>query len=239
MAQRYTSVVVDPSAQGRNRMKDAMRSVAAFAGVSSAASLIEAAETIKSGSTVDVVFLSQRLDSDESLDFIARAKTLANSRDAAFVVLVSSASERSNMAKQMVAGADGFLVEPYSVDQLVQITQLAERVRCERRDARFEKAAELLLSELMDQVDQLAMLKKGGRAGNISQQIFSETCSVLKTLEPALQDQYLRLAVERFSSIAKPRTLQLRGNSYTGASERVRKKFAARAIDGIRFAVGA
>ena len=220
-------------------MKDAMRSVAAFAGVGSAASLTEAVETIKSGSTVDVVFLSQRLDSDESLNFIARAKTLANSRDAAFVVLVSSASERSNMARQMVAGADGFLVEPYSVDQLVQITHLAERVRCERRDARFEKAAELLLSELIDQVDQLAILRKSGRAGNISQQIFLDTCSVLKTLEPVLQEQYLRLAVERFSGIAKPRTLQLRGNSYTGASERVRKKFAARAIDGLKFAVGA
>jgi DNA-binding NarL/FixJ family response regulator len=144
------SFIIDGDVTARIRLKQAMGSVALFGRTDLAAGTREAVTRIAAAAyDYAVIFVSLGLTKD-----------LTRSRDAAFVLVAASgAQDSSSLAACMVYGADGFLFEPYSVDQLVEITQLAAKVKGERAEKRERVAFSLLLKEVLQQLDMVAFRK--------------------------------------------------------------------------------
>ena len=119
-------------------------------------------------------------------------------------------------------GADGFLFEPYSVDQLVEITDLAAKVKAERSLAREQAALGFLLNDVMQQIDLIAYLRSAGYDVGRGMRRFKQMCTVFGTLEGESLDLYYNLAVDKF--IEAPFPKKMYQANYKGASKRVKEK---------------
>ena len=122
-----------------------------------------------------------------------------------------------------MSGFDGFLFEPYSVDNLLEITQIAARVRKERSRAREEAALKLLISDLMNQIDLVAYLKQMQSESGRAMKKLRDTSAMLKTLAPESFELYQGLAIDLFEQAPLPKKVFQR-KQYSGASSRVKKK---------------
>ncbi|MCB0321313.1 MAG: hypothetical protein KDD60_10340 [Bdellovibrionales bacterium] len=59
----------------------------------------------------------------------------------------------------------------------------------------------LLVKEILDQIDELAGLRKKGLAGQLSLTLLQEMCAVLPELTPELQERYFEILVSVGSKI--------------------------------------
>ena len=229
MNSKFDALLVDPDLQSRMRLKQATSSVAAFGTVQQVGDLKQASAAISSSEECDVVFLSSRCGKDDIKSFVATAKQSRQGQDAAYVLLLGANDQAgSSVATNVLIGVDGFLVEPYSVDSLVEITQLAARVKKERSSAREKIAIRLLVHEIMGQIDIVAQLKKGGASAGISSKSLRETCSVLQTLEGESLNTYFELALKMFEEAPVPPVQQTK--LYSGASKRMREREEAKLL---------
>src|SRR5690606_25750258 len=130
--------------------------------------------------------------------------------------------ESTTVTQNVLIGADGMLFEPYSVDQLVEITELAARVKRERSQERERAALKFLLNDIMHQIDLIAYLKSNGYDVGRGQRKFKQMCAVLDSLEESSREVYFDLAVQMFADAPFPRHIYQK--SYAGASSRVKKK---------------
>jgi DNA-binding NarL/FixJ family response regulator len=222
--QKYDALLVDPDIQSRMRLKQATTAVTNFGKVLQVGSFKEAQDKLRATTNCDVVFISYKLDMPDITGFVKAAKETPQARDAAYIlVLGGKDQDSSTVATSVISGFDGMLFEPYSVDNLLEITEIAARVRKERSRAREEAAIRLLVSDLMNQLDFVAYLKKSqGDSGRVLKK-FKETCAVLKTLSPESLAIYSSLAVDMFEQAPLPKKVFQRKN-YSGASSRVKKK---------------
>jgi hypothetical protein len=133
------------------------------------------------------------------------------------------------------------LVEPYSLNALVEITKLAEKVKAERQAARLRLALRLLVTEIKDQLDRLAAMKKKGCIATISQNVFAEMCSVLKELDPKELEIYYETAIGVFSlnRPAQPSGVNEYFRTYKGVSRRLQEKVSLQALERVKRAFAA
>ena len=239
MTYQLHALIVEPAAGPRNRIRSAISNLQSFAAPHMALSSEEAERAIKNSPSVDLVFISHRIGLDSAIALMVSLKAELVARDAAFILLMDGSADRSVLADIMLKGIDGFLIEPYSVDQLSEVVKIAEKVKAEHRAARFQRAGVLLVKELIDQIDQLSSLVKAGRPAAISKAVLQDMCEAVHRLEPELQANFTSMMVEIFTSIQNPhQSSRVNARSYTGSSERVRKRLAEKALDNLRQAVG-
>ncbi len=224
VANKFDAVIVDCDLDTRMRLKQATASVHHFGKVSQATTLKDALGKLTVEVSTDVCFLSYRFDREEVLGFIREAKNTRGGQDTAYIVVLPQKDQSSStVATSVLAGFDGFLFEPYSVDQLIELTQLAAKVRKERAGAREEAAIKFLLNDLINQVDQIAYLKAAGYDMGPSMKKFKEISSALTNLAPDSKQKYTQIAVDTFEACPLPKKIFQR-KIYGGASSRVKKK---------------
>ena len=103
-----------------------MRATSFFPTVHVANSLQEA-ELRLSEEPIDIVFIAMREDGDVINRFIHRLKQEPAGRDAAYVLLLEGRRSSVEIARTLVDGADAILLEPYSVESLQTISQIADK----------------------------------------------------------------------------------------------------------------
>jgi DNA-binding NarL/FixJ family response regulator len=221
----YDAIIADSDLDTRMRLKQAASSVTKFGKVNLCQNLREALGRVQNAvDECDVVFIAQNFDDAEIRSFIEEVKKTKIGQDAAFVLVLKTGKQDSaNVAKNMMIGADGQLFEPYSVDQLMQITELAARVKKERAAARESAALRFLVSDIMNQIDLIAYMKSSGYEVGVHHKKFKEICSVLGTLSPESFQIYTGIAVDMFEGAPLPKKIFQR-KAYSGASSRVKKK---------------
>jgi response regulator RpfG family c-di-GMP phosphodiesterase len=231
---KYNAIIADPDVQTRMRLKQATASVVQFGEVVQVTTLSEAGGRIQSDRHWDVVFISNNFSEGEVTDFIARAKEHKGGQDAAFIrVLKSKDQQNSAVAQGMLQGIDGFLFEPYSVDQLVDITTLSARIKKERSDTRQRLAIELLLSDVMKQLDLVAFLKSVGFEVTRSATRLKEMCNALQGASTGqMLEVYKEVAVKLFSEAPLPKPM-FQAKQYSGVSARVKKKMEEKIIQEV------
>jgi CheY-like chemotaxis protein len=221
VAKRYDALVVDRDIDIRMRLKQAMEAVATFGKGHQASSLKEALARLRGGEPIDVVFVSHQFDQEAMQEFVKDAKMTTQGEDAAFVLLVKSREQLNTAIAQNIAlGVDGFLSEPYSVDELVEITNIAARVKKERAAGREAIALKFLIKDITRIVDVAAYLKANKRDASGAIAKLRETCAVLRLLQPESIEAYYELAIDRFGRAPLP-SVQM---SYSGVSRRVRQR---------------
>lgn len=222
--QKYDAMLIDPDIGSRMRLKQATTAVTNFGKVGQVSSLREGFDRLKVGDRCDVFFISHKFELEEITAFVKNAKAITQGQDAAYIVILGGKDQSSStVAASVMSGFDGFLFEPYSVDNLREITEIAARVRKERARAREEAALRLLISDMMNQIDLLSYLKQTQGESGRAMKKFRESCAMLRTLSPESFELYRGLAIDMFESAPLPKKIFQRKN-YSGASSRVKKK---------------
>jgi response regulator RpfG family c-di-GMP phosphodiesterase len=219
---RISALVIEPDVACRMRLKQAMLAIATFGKQSNFGDLGEAFQKLPTQGSCDLVFLSARFPQEDLKHFIQEAKKVPATRDSAFVVLLSAESNSgAKVADQLLGGAHGLLFEPFSVDSLGEITELAWRVKRENQALRQKAALAFLVKELADQLDVVAELKASGYEAGVSIKNLREMCSPLNALDGELEDAYFTALIGTFSNLPPKAP---RKPLYRGASKRVRQR---------------
>jgi response regulator RpfG family c-di-GMP phosphodiesterase len=221
----FNALIVDPDLDRRMRLRQAAGAVPLFHNVVQFGAAREAIAHLEfRQECCDVAFIAHSLEASEISSFIHKAKELPHSRDAAFVLVLAEASSgEDSVASYVMHGVDGFLFEPYSVNSLVEITELAARVRKERSDSREKMAFTLMVGDLMEQLDVSAFLKSCGYALGKSWKAFCSGAESLKTLSSESLQNYFSIAVKLFGDAPLPK-FNMMLKKYSGVSSRVRKR---------------
>ncbi len=221
---KYDALLIDPDIGSRMRLKQATTAVTNFGKVTQVNGLREAGDKLKANEHCDVAFISFKCDFAEAGNFVKSAKSLPSAQDAAFIlVLGGKGQDSSTVASSVMSGFDGCLFEPFSVDMLLEITEIAARVRKERSRAREEAALRLLITDLMNQIDLVAYLKQIKSESGRAIKKLRDTCAILKTLSPESFQLYQSLALDMLEQAPPPKKIFQR-KQYSGASSRIKKK---------------
>jgi response regulator of citrate/malate metabolism len=157
MEMGLTSLVVEPDNNARIRIKTAIQAVPMFTKCQTSANFQEAQSRLDSD-PYDVIFLSHHLPKEKVHDFVTTAKQKQNS-EASALILVLPAQASGDIIKDLLTGADGMLVEPYSVDQLTEITRIAQKVKKENQERKEKLAVKMLVKDLTFFMDLAARAK--------------------------------------------------------------------------------
>lgn len=225
---KFNCIILDPIMDTRMRLKQATQAVQDFGATHNAATPDEAIRICRGEQEIDVVFVTGRIPREEFAEFVGEAKQTKQGEDSAYVlVLKSQTDSQSDLASAMMAGADGILCEPYSVDQLVEITRLAAKVRKERTDARERIAIGIMVDELITQLDLVAFLKACGCEPGTSIKTLRELGDKIHALNHEYLPIYFELIAEKFEQVPPPKRA-FQTKIYAGASSRVRQQMERR-----------
>ncbi len=222
---KYDTIIIDPDLDSRMRLKQAMSAVYNFGKTYQVINLDESLSRLKTGTeTIDVIFVSYRFPQDEITKFIQQAKETKNGQDCAYVlVLKSKDQDSSTVAQNVMIGADGFLFEPYSVDVLLEMTQLAARVKVERSGAREKAAINMLVQDVIGQIDQVSYIKSCKIDIGGSMKKLRDLCSFFQSLGPEKVSLYYDSALKSFEEAPVPKNV-FQHKKYSGVSSRIKKK---------------
>lgn len=231
--EKINALVIDPELESRMRLKHATSMLHNFDKLTQCASISEATQKIGTSDPFGIVFLSEKLEKNEALNFVKSSKQSPQSQDSAFVYLVKSQADMSTLvATNMLSGIDGFLCEPFSVDSLSEITVLAAKVKKERGEARELAAMRFLMTQIANQISKVAQLKAAGMDSIRENRKLTEMCSIFNNLSEETRQQYLNIAIEVFERAPIPKALPS-VKAYGGVSNRVKRRLEDRVLKQI------
>lgn len=222
--EKFHALIIEPDIDARMRIKQATTAAPKFGHIHSANSISDAMTQIEYlEDPVDIIFVSKRVPFDKMQSFFQFSRASKRTEDAAHVVLFQSQEEGNALIKTILElGADGILCEPYSVDQLSEITELATFIKRERAKERERGAISILIDDLARQIDLVSVLKATGGEPGQSRKALLELSRLAKGLSEEGKEFYFEKLVDKFSALpAPPKAFQ--ASFYSGASERVKK----------------
>ena len=227
---KFDAILIDPDLNSRMRLKQATTAVPAFGAVQQTSTVNEALSRMgSSNEKCDVIFLSYRIDSAEITTFIKKAKETKSGQDSAYVLVLKGGADGASIAQNVIGGADGMLFEPYSVDYLYEITNLASRVKKERSSAREKAAIAMMVQDFIAQVDQLAYLKSCSMDTARCFKKLKESSNFIRTLSPESLQVYYELAVNGFEAAPIPTDVS-KYKKYGGVSDRIKKRMEKKVV---------
>lgn len=222
MLQRYDFMVVDPTLDSRMKLKQMAQHVVTFGKFIPISNLDEAAKRIQEGEPVDVIFISDKFSIDLIAPFIGSSKGTPIGSDASYVLVRRNGEQPEDViAKLMLIGIDAFLEEPYSVDGLVEVTELTTRLKNEYATTRKRAAVEMLLKGVMKQITTIAQLKTYSPDSKRQYSKLQEMMKGVEALDEEAKEIYMELAPEVFAAAPLPSVPQF---LYKGVSARAKKK---------------
>jgi CheY-like chemotaxis protein len=231
MAQKkYDIIILDPDAESRMRLRQVTAATGNFGETIMLVDTNDALSKIGMKKQMDIVFISHALPKEEFASFVANAKKLAAGQDCAYVAMMRSENqEPAKIAMLLAQGADGFLVEPYSVDGLSEITNLATRIKRERAGQREELSMRMVLKEVAHLVNMIAVLQALNHPARSQQKKLREMMSTFDNMDEEKRSRYLPLMMESFESAPLPKNIGPK-TKYGGASDRIKKKMAEKIV---------
>ncbi len=222
--ERYHTIIVDSDLERRMRLRQATAMVQYFGEVTAVSELREAISKLQGDRVCDVIFMTSHFPQEEIDAFVKEAKQTKHGQDTAYVLLVGvDKQDSADLAKNIMGGLDGFLLEPYSVDSLVDITRLAAKIKGDRRVAREKAALNLLISKIITQLDVVAYAKRLGSEGGHSVKQLKELGEQIQRLTGESLSMYHELAIEAFCAAPLPKRI-FKSDAYAGASSRVKQR---------------
>lgn len=219
-----TGLIVDSNEERRIRLKGATQLVTEFSRVAVAPTLRDANEYIATAQAPwDIVFLSNEMNEDAITRFIQGSKKSSAGENSAYVLILNTEKRASSdVFTHMRSGIDGLLYEPYSVEQLTDIIELAANVKERTPEERESAAIHTLLQDLIGHLDRMVLLKKLGYDIEKGLKRFTMLCNSLTAISPEEMETYHETAIKIFEEAPSPQTLE--NSLYKGPSQRVREQ---------------
>lgn len=214
-------LLIDSNVQRRLRLRQACAAVPVLRKLVQCCALDEGITKASHGEDeCHIVFLDNHFGQEAINKFVEQARSVVQTRDAAFIVVMAVDQAATQVAQHMIQGLDGILDEPFSVESLNQIIQLATAVKHQRSLEREKIGIRLLVNEIAVQFDMVAQLKALGGGAGVSQKTLKETCSALSTLSDEGRKFYFEELCEHFSQLPAWQSKPV----YRGASQRTRAR---------------
>lgn len=208
----------------RMRLKHSITSTAEFGECLHVASTREALSTIESADTAtNIVFISYHFNAHAIKEFAGHARQIPKAQDSALVMILASGSTKeTTLAESMMAGIDGFLLEPFSTDDLVKVTKLAGRVSKEKSTTREYVALKMLVRDQIRLLDAVYCLKRGSIDSTQTEEKLKALGEKLPELPQTSIEMYYSLLIDCCERSMIP--IAIPKNPYQGKSERARRK---------------
>jgi hypothetical protein len=179
-------------------------------------------ERIRNSSNCDVIYVSSRFDLELATQFIASSKQTEAGRDSANLLIGSvEPFTESVLARLMLKGFDGMLIEPASVDTFRVSAELALKARKEKLHQRKKKSLDIMVRALADQLDELASKKKLRQITILAQDRFSTLGKEIAALDFDSKGLYFDSLIEHFIARNAPIQSEL---EYSGSSQRMQRR---------------
>lgn len=144
-------------------------------------------------------------------------------------MLRTSDQSSQNIARNVLHGADGFLLEPFSVDVLTEITRLATQIKKDRSRGREKKAVAILVDDVIAHIDLIACMLSFSMNVQNAMKKLREKCIGFNELKAESLDVFFETVAEKFEAAKLPQISSII-KGYVGSSERLRKKFEAKML---------
>jgi DNA-binding NarL/FixJ family response regulator len=220
-----SAIIVNPDAYKRMLLKQATTLMSELQRVYQAASFREAVARIENLETpCDIIFMSSDLDPVDSEEFIEKCLVLDHSRDAAFIVVLDSKDQSvGNVAQNLLSGANGILMAPFSVEDLSNVITISISVKKQRALARQKQALRILLDEIINKLDAIWYNYCNAQPAGLAIRELRSAAAILKGLSEDEIALYYELAANMFEDVPVPPVIPKKVEVYVGASSRVKK----------------
>lgn len=227
---KYQVAVLDPNNERRNRLKMALAAVGDYGDLSQFNSKADFIEALPNFEVLDIAFISFDFSVADFKELVRFNRSMSKDGDTCFVLMLKELDKtKAIVASFTAAGADGFLLEPFSVDEAREISHVARGLRNERRLVREIASYKSVAKKLVDQVDNLAMLKRLDAPLGVAVRAIRESCQMFESLEGESLERAQRILFAAFEE-AKAAPDVLKEIQYGGPSRFVRKRMAERLL---------
>lgn len=221
----YGAMVINPDHSVRNRLKSLAAMTGAFGSFGMASTLQEGLERLQGENKIEVLYLASRFDPEVSRRFVEQAKLTKQGRKSAFVTFFGMGSgTRTEVAAYVAGGIDGILVEPFSAEGLLEVTQNAVKASRRKYLERQLVALRTLTEEAVRAVDSAAepLYESPNPVANLRD--LRRVGTEIAKIDEDLYSLYVECLTETFAALSPARypTRKRRTEGYEGPSRRVR-----------------
>lgn len=203
--QTQTALVLDKDSDSRMKLKSATSAVSSFGVVQLCAHSVDALRILGERNEWDIILISAKLETGRITEFITQAKLTPGGRDAAYILVISASDQNSSaIATNILAGADSFLCEPYSVDSLQEISNLAATVKQQRIRERQEGAIRILVNDVIRTLDAISLCLYLGQPPGLQMRDFKDIGSAIQGLSDDWKPVYYTELISRTEKLAPP-----------------------------------
>jgi response regulator RpfG family c-di-GMP phosphodiesterase len=215
----FTVSLVDSNVKFRNNLRQLAQAVTVFKKTTQLSSLDEALVSLSQNTPCDIIFLSQSFYISEIKDFIGEAKKTVRGEECAFIMVATCNNhDEAIIAQSIIAGCHAILSEPYSVDRMYEIAEIANKIKLECEQKRKYQALSLLTKLLAKELDSIALYVKSGFSYEKAKKKLLEVIVFIKDHQLNSFDLYIQVLIDTFAkSLPSPKL-------YSGGSARLKKK---------------
>ena len=225
MAEKYTVLMVDPEADNQNKFKTVAKEVYCFEKIIGCGVLDDALGYALSAERAGVIVVSYRFRDDARKNFINRLRQTEKGQDWVVVALLKPSGDTADTINYVIGmGMNGFVFEPYSVDNLKDLEPLAKKLKLDNQQIRLRYSLEILFMDIAKHLDAVAFLTSSGKNPSIANTKLNESCAGLQNFRSQLSAGFFDVAARTFAG-ATPF-----GGAYSGPSRRVAERLKERAI---------
>ena len=215
----FSVILVDSDVKLRNNLRQLAQAVAVFKKTSQLNTLNDAKSALDQNTPCDIIFISQNFDFTEIKKFIEDAKNNPIGEECAFIlVLKSDNQDETVIAQSVIIGCHAILSEPYSVDRMYEIAEIANKIKLECEGKRKYQALSMLTKTLAREFDSISLYVKRGFSYEKAKKKLIEIIGLIKEYQSNSFDLYIKVLTDIFSERIPPPQI------YSGGSTRVKKK---------------
>lgn len=232
-----TAMVVDSSSVARHRLKQVCHSLEEFDQVDQSNDLRAAVNRLNSKiGSLDIIFISSKFESEEIKAFISDAKQIEVTQDCAFVILMGVNEKGSDAeARAFLLGGDGVLFEPFSTDQLREMSALAMRVRGTRNKERLAAHLKIVVNDIFGMLGDIGFLRESEFSFSPVLRKMKKVSSVIEGLENDQTKIYYDVLINRSESGPEKPHSYPKHFRYGGKSKRARKRMQRRTLRALGY----
>jgi DNA-binding NarL/FixJ family response regulator len=199
------ALIIDPDPASRMRLKQATSTLHEFRHVRLEFSLQQALAQIKENLSCNIIFISQTFEPELSAEFVKAAKETKNGQYSAYVLVIDGKRQkRTEVATDISNGMDGILFQPFSVEGLLETTELAHKIRGTSSSNRLKASRHLLSDAITPSLDKITDLFLEGKKSDL---IRADLRIILRALMASCddkKDEYYDHLVDLFDRVPPP-----------------------------------
>ncbi len=233
MLKTFNVIAVDPDFDRRMNLKSATLSVPDYSKVNFTNTFDAALKLLQEDTPMVIVMISSALPQSEIIRFVQEGKRTRNGIDSAYILLTRPENQTSTeISWAVMNGIDGFLLEPFSVDALINTSHLARTVYQQRKHSRIEAAVEILVRDALEQLDIVAVELTGGKGPGHAIRTLRELGTAVQQLEPDAHGVWYQTLI-RASENAVPakRARSTEADREARAAERLKARLKSQGQD--------